>query len=152
MIFFLIVAWPLVLHILILALPARAASRVDRPALLEAICYYETRGEPEPHRVVGDGGKSIGRCQVQIGTADFLLGGLFTADELRRYLHDPAVNAFLADWVLALCLARTPTVEQAIYCYNAGPRARWRRPTLYTKAVLLAYAEARRRAQWEEKP
>jgi len=119
------------------------------PLLLEALCTWETRGERPrgaADSALGDGRASIGRCQVQVGTAAWQLG--LRAHDLtppvrtaiRTMLHRPLLNAHFAAQELAWCLGNRPTIERAIGCYQGGRRSVWRGPTIGTKNVLSRYA------------
>lgn len=138
---------------------AAIQARVD-PALVAATCHWETRGERvrgTADSALGDRRRSVGRCQVKIGTAAWQIG--YTARDLRRHpeletmirrmLHDPLLNAHFAAQELRWCLDRwegwPDRLERAVYCYQAGRRAPYQGPTLGTKNVLLPYGQEKLR-------
>lgn len=96
-------------------------------SLLHSICLVESRRDAS---AVGDGGESIGLCQVKISTAlDLVYGtrkarlaGMREREALREALRDPHVNAQLAARYLRELLERFDGNETAaVIAYNIGP-------------------------------
>lgn len=116
--------------------------------LLTVVCERETEAERVDGRqdlALGDGGRSIGRCQVKIATAAHLMG--LRAKQLtpevrasiRKMLHDPGLGSYFAARELAWCLRHKRTTERAVFCYQAGRAKKWRGPTDGTRMVMAAY-------------
>lgn len=126
------------------------------PLLLRAVCRWETRGERVrgvADLAVGDDGQARGRCQVQAGTAAYLMG--LTAKDLtpqivaviQTMLHDRDVNALFAGLEMRWCLDNRRNNERAVGCYQGGRWSTWRGPTRGTKNVMAAFAAAKLRGQ-----
>ena len=131
--------------------------------LLDALCRWETRKwaykkpknkiERDYYEYRRDNSHSkfdaIGRCQVRVITAAYLLGldsnniPLETFKFIDRALRDSYINTYFAAWVLSRCLRLNKwyknKLERAIFCYNEGPRKRWKGATNFTKNVLHKY-------------
>ncbi len=92
---------------------ARAA-QVPADVLL-AICYHETRGEPDPANAPGLDGE-VGLCQVLPETAADL-GYRGTPEGLKV----PRINIRYAARWLAHCMSKgAEAVRQLAHCYNEG--------------------------------
>lgn len=126
------------------------------PLLLYAACQWETRGERArglEDRAVGDSGQARGRCQVQVGTAAYLMG--LTAKDLtprievaiQTMLHDRHLNALFAGLEFRWCLENRSDTERAVGCYQGGRWSTWRGPTRGNKNVMSRFAAASRDAQ-----
>lgn len=119
----------------------RTKSKIERD-------YYETKRNNSHNWL-----DAVGRCQVRIITAADLLGlnsSLIpprTFEFIRRALLDPHINAYFAAWVLSRCIELKKkyknNLERALFCYNEGPRKKWKGPTNFTKNVLHKYGNAR---------
>lgn len=105
-----------------------AAARHNVPAdLLRAVCVVESNLRAA---AIGDDGKSIGLCQVQIDTGLLLYGRQWRAAEapearraaMRKILLNPESNARLAARLLRQHLDRFEGDETlALAAYNGGP-------------------------------
>lgn len=104
------------------------AAQVERVPVdvLAAICYYETRGHPDPTQALGQHGE-IGLCQVRPETAELVgVAGDHTV---------PLVSARAAARWLARCINAQPSarVSQWALCYNEGVQGRGK--TVYAARV-----------------
>jgi soluble lytic murein transglycosylase-like protein len=94
------------------------------PDLLRAVCEVESNYRPRP----GDGGKSIGLCQVQPATALAVSGldkvkGVSKAEKLkamRMMLEDWRYNLMIAARLLKRYIDRYGSEELAMIAYNGG--------------------------------
>lgn len=144
----------------LLMLPLHAATRQDferqadqltrkysLPAgMLKAVCRIESNWQPS---AIGDDGRSIGLCQIQIDTALELYGPGWMRDKppvdrraaVRANLMNPAVNMTLAAILLRRYLDRFNGDETiAILAYNGGPDNMMIRHLLRYRAARAGYA------------
>lgn len=96
------------------------------PALLQAVCEAESDWRP---RAIGDGGKSIGLCQINPETAlrmfpKYWHGDLSyeqRVDAMRKLLFNPEANMAIAAIYLKYLIAKYHgDVTLAVAAYNAG--------------------------------
>lgn len=109
------------------------------PALLKAVC--ETESSWRPH-VTGDGGESIGLCQIKPETALRMFPKHWHADKpqherlaaMRRLLFKPDANLKIAAIYLKYLIAKYDgNVTLAIAAYNAGEN---HNAVIHTRKVL----------------
>lgn len=117
-----------------------AISQGVAPNLLRAVCEVESNYRPRP----GDGGKSIGLCQVKPETAllvtrNDLLDGASTDEKLkhiRERLHDDwRYNISIAARLLRRYIDRYGSEELALIAYNGGENHALLRYATKVKAV-----------------
>lgn len=96
------------------------------PALLQAVCEAESDWQPQ---AIGDGGKSIGLCQISPETAlrmfpKYWHGDLpYTqrVDAMRKLLFNPEANMSIAAIYLKYLIAKYDgDVTLAVAAYNSG--------------------------------
>ena len=154
-------ARPLLILAMLLVLPAQASVRAtfERQAdalsvkyslpsgMLKAVCRIESNWE---QAAIGDDGRSIGLCQIQIDTALALYGKHWQRDKpeaerraiVRRNLLNPTVNMTLAAILLRRYLDRFGGDETiAILAYNGGPDNMMIRHLLRYRAARAHYQE-----------
>ncbi len=143
----------------LLILPAHASTRAEferqadalsrkyaLPAgMLKAVCRIESNWQAA---AIGDDGRSIGLCQIQIDTALALYGKGWQRDKpeverhanMRKILLNPSVNMTLAAILLRRYLDRFDGDETiAILAYNGGPDNMMIRHLLRYRAARTAY-------------
>lgn len=111
------------------AMAERAAAWHHVPAaLLKAVCKVESNWRPH---VAGDGGRSVGLCQVGIDTALQIYGRAWMRGKpelhrraaMRKLLQKPQVNLCLAAALLRRYLDEFDGDETAaLVAYNGGQR------------------------------
>jgi len=114
------------------------------PAVLQAVC--ETESDWRPH-VTGDGGKSIGLCQLNPETAlrmfpkhwNGKLSYVQRVAAMRKLLFDPQANMEIAAIYLRYLIVKYDgDVTLAIVAYNAGE---WHKAVLHTAKVRRKMAD-----------
>lgn len=116
------------------------------PALIKAVCRIESAWQPS---AIGDDGRSIGLCQIQIDTGLALYGKLWRQDEseverraeMKKNLLNPSINISLAAILLRKYMDRFDGDETlAVMAYNGGPENKMIRHLLRFRSAREIYA------------
>lgn len=107
------------------------------PALLDSLCFVESKHEVTAIHHDDGGSDSLGVCQVKLETARWLG---FQGTE--QQLMNPKVNAYYAAKYLSRNLKRyNGQVEKSVIAYNRGS-AKNLRHTQYSQKVLTIWRQA----------